>query len=364
MEVEIERGRDLKMGRLEETIKSIKPIDQSFLEKAQNRLDSLTKPRGSLGKLEDFAKKVVAIKEELPPRMKKKRIVTIAADHGVAEEGISAFPKEVTRQMVINFLRGGAGINVLSRHVGAQVVVVDIGVDHDFGDVEGLIIRKIRRGTGNISKGPAMERREAVEALLIGIELSDMAYQDGIDVIGLGDMGIGNTTPSSALLAAITGMDVSRVTGKGSGIDDTTLVKKIKVIEKALEINRPNPSDPIDCLAKVGGLEIGAIAGVILGCASRRIPVVIDGFISTAGALIAYGLNPLVKSYIFASHISVEKGHRIMLDHMDLVPMFDLSLRLGEGTGAALGISLIEASVKILNEMSTFESAGVSEAER
>ncbi|MEM2983392.1 MAG: nicotinate-nucleotide--dimethylbenzimidazole phosphoribosyltransferase [Candidatus Bathyarchaeia archaeon] len=350
------------MDRLKETINAIRPLDGSYLEKAQRRLDNLTKPRGSLGRLEEFARKIVAIREELHPRFDKKRVVTFAADHGIAEEGISSFPKEVTHQMVMNFLRGGAGINVLARHVGAEVMVVDIGVDHDFGNVEGLIVKKVRRGTGNISIGPAMERMEAIKSIIVGIELADMAHNDGCDVIGVGEMGIGNTTPSSAILSAITGMEVSSVTSRGTGIDDSQLAKKIRLIEKALQINRPDPADPIDCLAKVGGLEIGAIAGMVLGCAAHRIPIVIDGFISTAGALIAYKLNPFVRDYTFASHLSAERGHRIMLDHMNLSPMFDLNLRLGEGTGAALGIGILEASIKIINEMATFESAGVSEA--
>ncbi len=352
------------MESLAKIIEAIKPLDESYIEKAQIRLDNLTKPKGSLGRLEDFAKTLVAIKEDLYPRIDRKRIVTFAADHGITDEGISAFPKEVTRQMILNFLQGGAGINVLARHIGAEVIVVDIGVDHDFGQLEGLVVRKIGMGTGNISKGPAMERREAVESLHVGIEMAEGAHQDGIDVVGLGDMGIGNTTPSSAVLAAITGKEPVQITSRGTGIDDATLAKKMGLIEKSLKVNRPDPKDIIDVLAKVGGFEIGGIAGTIIGCARHRIPVVIDGFICSAGALIAFGLNPLVRGYIFASHLSVEKGHRVILDHMDLSPMLDLSLRLGEGTGAALGIGLLEASVRILNEMATFDSAGVSDSDK
>lgn len=351
------------MQALTKIIKAIEPLDQSYFQKAQVKLDNLTKPRGSLGKLEDFAKRIVAIKEDLHPRMDRKKIVTFAADHGVADDGISVFPKEVTSQMVLNFLQGGAGVNVLARHVGAEVAVVDMGVDHDFGQMDGLVVKKIGKGTGNISKGPAMKREDAVKSLLAGIEMAERAHQDGIDVVGLGDMGIGNTTPSSAILAAITGKDAKQVTSRGTGIDDAILARKVDLIEKSLEINRPDPKDTIDVLAKVGGFEIGGIAGAIIGCARNRIPVVIDGFICSAGALIAYGLNPLVREYIFASHLSVEKGHRVMLDYMELSPMFDLSLRLGEGSGAALGIGLLEAGVRILNEMATFDSAEVSDSD-
>jgi nicotinate-nucleotide--dimethylbenzimidazole phosphoribosyltransferase len=352
------------MDLLTETISAIKPLDGSYLQEAQRRLDNLTKPRGSLGRLEDFAKRIVAIKEDLRPRMDRKRIVTFAGDHGIADDGISAFPKEVTSQMVFNFVQGGAGVNVLARHVGAEVMVIDIGVDHDFEMMDGLEIKKIGKGTGNISTGPAMKRVDAEKSLLVGIEVAERAYHDGIDVIGLGDMGIGNTTPSSAILAAITGKEANQVTSRGTGIDDDILAKKVGLIEKSLKVNQPDPQDTIDVLAKVGGFEIGGIAGTIIGCARYRIPVVIDGFISSAGALIAFGLNPLISEYIFASHLSVEKGHQVMLEHMDLSPMLDLSLRLGEGTGAALGIGLLEASVRILNEMATFGSAGVSDSDQ
>jgi nicotinate-nucleotide--dimethylbenzimidazole phosphoribosyltransferase len=307
---------------------------------------------------------MVGITENLRPPIKKKIIFTFAADHGVAEEGVSAFPKEVTRQMVLNFLRGGAGINVLARHAGAEVAVVDIGVDCDFDEAEGLIRKKVVRGTGNIRKGPAMTRGEALQCVETGIALAEKYVGkyggDGL-IFGTGEMGIANTTPSSAVVAAFTGTPVVEITGRGTGIDDKAFGHKIAVIQDALEINKPNPKDPLDVLAKVGGAEIGGIAGLILGAASLRVPVVIDGFISTAGALIAYELNPAVADYMFASHNSVEQGHRIMLDRIGLKPFVDLNLRLGEGTGSAIGISLIEAGVKIYNEMATFGEAGVSE---
>ncbi len=277
-------------------------------------------------------------------------------------EGVSAYPKEVTPQMVYNFLRKGAAINVLAGHVGAKVLVVDIGVDHEFEPLEGLIIRKVARGTGNISRGPAMSRTQALQAISVGLEMADHARNQAADLVGTGDMGIGNTTPSSAILASIAGLPVSLVTHRGTGIDDAALVQKIKTIERAIETNKPDPQDPLDVLAKVGGFEIAGIAGLIIGCAAHRIPVVVDGFISTAGAMIAVALNSRIKEYLFASHQSVEVGHQFMWEYIGQKPILNLSMRLGEGTGAALAMSIIEAAVKILNEMATFGEAGVSEA--
>jgi nicotinate-nucleotide--dimethylbenzimidazole phosphoribosyltransferase len=262
--------------------------------------------------------------------------------------------------MVLNFLRGGAGINVLARHAGAEVVVIDIGVDCDFGDIGGLMKMKVLRGTANMAKIPAMTRDEAVRTVEIGIELAQGYAKRGYKIFGTGEMGIGNTTPSSAIAAVLTGRPVSDVTGKGTGITDEALQHKVRVIEKAIAVNRPDPKDPIDVLAKVGGAEIGGIAGLILGAAEQRIPVVIDGFISTAGALIAFALEPKTKEYMFAAHNSVEIGHRIMLDAMGLRPILDLDMRLGEGTGAAIAMALIEAGLKIYKEMATFGEAGVS----
>ncbi len=348
------------MGKLQEVIKSIKPVDTSRTNAIQAQLDNLTKPQGSLGRLEELAKKYCLITGKDKPVIRKKLIFTFAGDHGVTEEGVSAFPREVTPQMVLNFLRGGAGVNVLARHVGARVIVVDMGVDYDFEPMEGLEIRKIGRGTRNMTKGPAMTRNEAERAVLAGIELVEK-YKDGLDLLGTGDMGIGNTTPSSAIVSVITGADPGTVTGRGTGIDDHALQHKIAIIKKAISVNDPNPKDALDVLARVGGYEIAGIAGLVLGAALYRIPVVIDGFISTAGALIAAEMNPLVKDYIIAAHQSVEIGHRKMLEHLEQVPLLDLNLRLGEGTGAALGMSLVEAGVKILGEMATFADAGVAE---
>jgi nicotinate-nucleotide--dimethylbenzimidazole phosphoribosyltransferase len=348
------------VGKLQDAIKKIRPVDTSRTNEIQAQLDNLTKPQGSLGRLEELAKKYCLITGKNKPRIANKIIFTFAGDHGVAEEGVSAFPKEVTPQMVFNFLRGGAGVNVLAKHVGARVIVVDMGVDHDFEPADGLEIRKIGRGTRNMTKGPAMTRDEAERSLLAGIELVEK-YRDGLDLLGTGDMGIGNTTPSSAIVSVITGAGPEKVTGRGTGIDDRSLQNKVTIIKKAIAVNDPDPKDAVDVLAKVGGFEIGGIAGLVLGAALYRIPVVVDGFISTAGALIAAELNPLVKGYIIAAHQSVEIGHRKMLEHLEQVPLLDLNLRLGEGTGAALGMSLVESGVKILAEMATFADAGVAE---
>ena len=348
------------MKKIQETISSIKGLDKSYFEKAQERLDSLTKPQGSLGRLEEVAARVVAIREDLRPKADKKIIFTFAGDHGVTDEGVSAFPKEVTPQMVFNFLNGGAGINVLARQAGADVAVVDIGVDFDFKGVPGLLHRKVVQGTRNMAKGPAMSREEAERCLLMGIDIAEEYAKKGYNLFGTGEMGIGNTTPSSAIIAVISGKDVAEVTGKGTGIDGPAFDNKVKVIKKAIEVNSPDRSDPIDVVAKVGGAEIAGIAGLCLGAASKRIPVLIDGFISTAGALIAYEIEPKVKEYMISSHKSVEAGHKFMLEYMGLKPLVDLDFRLGEGTGAAIGMNIVESAVRIYNEMATFAEASVA----
>ncbi len=344
---------------LEETIGKIRIPDSALMEETQKRLDFLTKPQGSLGRLEDIAKAVVGITSKREPVFKKKVIFTMAGDHGVSAEGVSCFPSEVTTQMIANFLVGGAGINVLARHVGARVVVVDMGVASDLPYHPELKVKKIGYGTKNIVNGPAMSREEAIKAISVGIEV--FKEEGEIDIVGTGDMGIANTTPSAAICAAITGANPVEVTGRGTGIDDASWQKKITVIEKALAINKPNPKDGLDVLAKVGGFEIGGLVGIILAGASAKVPVVIDGFISGAAALIAVTIEPKVKGSLFAAHCSVEAGHKVILSYLGLKPLLDLNMRLGEGTGAALGISIIEAGCKILNEMATFASAGVSE---
>jgi nicotinate-nucleotide--dimethylbenzimidazole phosphoribosyltransferase len=349
------------MKKITETIKNITPLDYKLMEKTQARLDNLTKPLGSLGRLEELAKQICGITGKAEPLLKNKVIFTLAGDHGVTDEEVSAYPKEVTSQMVYNFIRGGAGINVLARHIGARVVVVDMGVACDLEPHPDLVIKKINYGTKNMARGPAMSREEAIKSIESGIEVFEKEFARGIDMAGTGDMGIGNTTASSAVTSVITRESVRNVTGRGTGIDDETLANKVVVIERAIKVNKPDANDAIDVLSKVGGFEIGGLAGIILASARNRIPVLIDGFISGAAALIAYKLEPKVKDYMIASHCSVEIGHRVILDYIGLTPILDLDLRLGEGTGAALGMNIIEASIKILTQMSTFQDAGVSE---
>ncbi len=362
---EITAGKETASGAqaFSDILSRIQPVQASLYDIAQKRLDRLTKPLGSLGRLEEFARRIVAITGDTMPMLDKKVVFTFAGDHGVTADGVSAFPKEVTPQMVFNFLRGGAGINVLARHAGAEVVVVDIGVDHDFGDAPGLMSRKVVRGTKNMRIGPAMTRAEAEQCIQVGIDLAREYAKNGYRIFGTGDMGIGNTTPSSAIASVLTNTAVKNVTGRGTGIDDAGLQRKVAVIEESIALNRPDAKDPIDVLAKVGGAEIGGIAGLILGAAAERIPVIVDGFISTAGAMIAYEIEPATADYMFSGHFSVEQGQRAMLGKMGLVPILDFSLRLGEGTGAALAMQMIEAGVKIYREMATFGEAGVSEKE-
>lgn len=326
----------------------------------QQRLDRLTKPQGSLGRLEELAVQYCAITGDRKPAVPRAMVVTFAADHGVVEEGVSAYPQDVTAQMVLNFLRGGAGVNVLARHTDVEVRVVDIGVAHDFGPIPGLLHRKLMSGTRNMLQAPAMDRTTAEEAIRTGMELAADAVHQGIGLIGTGEMGIGNTTASAAIVSVLTGTTVEEVTGLGTGIDEHGLARKISVIERSLAARHPDPSDALDVLSKVGGLEIAGMAGVMLGSAAARVPVVLDGFIAGAAALIAVGLQPRCRQYMIASHRSVERGHRVLLDRLQLKPLFDLDLRLGEGTGACLGIGLVRAAVKILMEMATFDEAGVS----
>ena len=349
------------MKVLKKVISKIEKIDFSLAEATQKRLDSLTKPLSSLGMLEDLAKQIVEITRQEKPSMKNKVIFTMAGDHGIAEEGVSAYPKEVTPQMVYNFVRGGAGINVLARHAGARVVVVDMGVASDLDPGKGLVIKKVGYGTKNMAKGPAMTKEEAVKALENGIEVFEEEFKKGIDIVGTGDMGIANTTPSSAIVSLVTGKPVEDVTGRGTGIDDKGLANKVNAIKRAIAINKPDINDGMDILSKVGGFEIGGLAGVILAAARRRIPVIIDGFISGAAALIAYKLEPKVKDYMIAAHSSVEIGHKVTHEYLGIKPLLYLNLRLGEGTGGALAMSIADAAIKILTEMATFESAGVSE---
>lgn len=346
---------------LQAVCERIQTPDSRMLAQAQARLDRLTKPQGSLGRLEEMAARYVMITGELKPSVPRGAVFTFAADHGVTREGVSAYPREVTPQMVLNFLRGGAGVNVLARHAGVDVKVVDIGVDYDFGNIPGLITKKVMRGTGNLMVESAMTRAQAEQALMVGVDVSTQAVRDGIGLIGTGEMGIGNTTSSAAITAVMTGRSVAEVTGRGTGIDDAGHARKVAVIQRALDLHRPNRADPLGVLATVGGLEIAGLAGLMLGAAAARVPIVLDGFIAGAAALVAVGLQPRCRDYLLASHQSVERGHQAILEHLVLKPLLDLELRLGEGTGACLGMSLVFASIKIYTEMATFGEAGVSE---
>ena len=347
---------------LDRIIKAIKPLDAGAMEAARKRQDTLTKPLGSLGRLEELSIKIAGIRAEPMPKLEHKVIITMAADHGVVAESVSLYPQEVTRQMVINFLRGRAGINVLAGRVGARVVVVDMGVIGGFAPLPGLVCRMIDSGTKNMAKGPAMSQSQALEAIEAGIMVVEAEKGKGLDILGTGDMGIGNTTAASAICAVMTGEQVKKVTGRGTGIGDKQLGHKVDIIKRALAINRPSAKDPLGVLARVGGFEIGGLVGVILTGAANRIPVVIDGFVSGAAALIAVGLAPIIRDYLIAAHVSAEPGHRLLLNFLGLRPLLDLEMRLGEGTGAALGIFLAEAATKALTQMTTFAEAGVSEA--
>lgn len=347
---------------LDTILKEIRPLDSSAMAAVQHRQNSLVKPRGSLGRLEELSIQIAGIKGEAMPKLEHKSIIVMAADHGVAEETVSLYPQEVTRQMVFNFLKGSAAINVLAEQVGARVVVVDMGVKGGFQPLPGLVCKMVDFGTKNMAQGPAMTRQQAIDSIEAGIQVVEAELGKGLDIVGTGDMGIGNTTTSSAIFCAISGRPAKKITGRGTGIGDRQLAHKVRVIEKALAVNKPNPKDTIDVLAKVGGFEIGGLAGVMLASAAYRIPVVLDGFISGAAALIATGLSFQVKDYLIAAHMSAETGHEFLLQFLGLKPLLNLNMRLGEGTGAAIGIFLAEAAVRTLTRMVTFAEAGVSEA--
>ncbi|MCZ2110044.1 MAG: nicotinate-nucleotide--dimethylbenzimidazole phosphoribosyltransferase [Dehalococcoidia bacterium] len=334
-------------------------IDEVAREAARARLDALTKPPGSLGQIEALAVRLAGITGDARCAFPRKTVFVFAADHGVTREGVSAFPAAVTAQMVANFLHGGAAINVLARRAGARVVVVDFGV-FDPVRTPGLVDRRIGNGTANMAAGPAMTRGQALAAVSAGQKLAAEAIERGATIVATGEMGIGNTTAASAITAAITGRPAAAVTGRGTGISEAALAHKTEVVERALRVNAPDPADGIDVLAKVGGFEIGGLAGVIIGAAERRLPVVLDGFITGAAALIAEGLAPGITAFMVASHHSVERGHAAILERLSLRPLFDLDLRLGEGTGAALAMNLVDAAVAIRDEMATFAEAQVA----
>ena len=345
---------------ISQTLDQIEPVSVELKKKAQAHLDSLTKPLGSLGTLEDLSKRYFSIRNNESASIKSISTVVFVADHGVAEEGVSAYPSEVTPQMVFNYLNQGAAVNVLANHIKAEVTIVDIGVNFDFKDHPNLLHRKISSGTKNFTKEPSMTHSQAEVSISTGIRIAEESAKNGVDILTTGEMGIGNTTSSSAIYSSLGKTQVEAVTGRGTGIDDLTLKKKISVIKKGIHLHQPDENDPIDILAKIGGFEIGGITGLILGAAAKKIPVVVDGFISGAGALLAFKMNPTVKDYVFPSHRSSEQGHKIFFDQLGYPPLLDLNMRLGEGTGALLAVNLIQSAVKIYNEMATFQSAGVS----
>jgi nicotinate-nucleotide--dimethylbenzimidazole phosphoribosyltransferase len=347
---------------LAEVLGRIVPLDESAMAAARARQDRLTKPLGSLGRLEDLSVQLAGIARRCPPPVPgHKAVMVFAGDHGVVAEGVSAYPQAVTPEMVLNFLAGGAAINVLSRQAGARVTVVDAGVAVDMPPADGLINGKIGYGTANMAHGPAMTREQAIAALELGIRVAQAELDAGADLLGCGDMGIGNTTPATAILAVFTGRAPVSVTGPGTGLDAAAVARKAQVIERALAVNRPDPSDGLDVLAKVGGFEIGAIAGAMLAAAAGRVPVMVDGFISTSAALVAVALAPEARGYMIAGHRSAEPGHDAALAHLGLAPLLDMRMRLGEGTGGVLAMQIVEAAAHVLREMATFDEAGVSE---
>lgn len=347
-------------SRIAATCARILPPDEAAAAAARTRQDRLTKPRGSLGRLEELAIQLAGITGQPLPCVDRKAVIVLAGDHGVVAEGVSAYPPAVTAQMVLNFLGEGAAVNVLARQAGARVIVADMGVAADLPEHPCLLRRPVARGTRNLAREQAMSREQAAQSVLTGIELVADEAAHGLDLVATGEMGIGNTTPASAITAVYTGLPVAQVTGRGTGVDDAGLVHKVKTIETALALHQPDPHDPLGVLAAVGGLEIGAIAGVCLGAAAQRVPVVVDGFVAAAGAVLAAALCPAVQPYLIASHLSVEQGHRALWGKLGLRPLLDLNLRLGEGTGAVLAMHLVEAACRIQAEMATFADAGVS----
>lgn len=347
---------------LEKTIESIGQLDREAMKKARWRVDSLIKPPGSLGRLEELAVQLAGIQGRAIPEYGSRAVILMAGDHGVVSEGVSVAPQEITYQMLSAFTGGVAGISVLSRMAGAKLVVVDVGVARPV-DIPGVLNFKVKEGTGNIAAGPAMTREEAVRALEAGIRVAEEEIDAGHTILATGDMGIGNTTPSSAILAALAGIPAEEATGRGTMVNDQVLNKKVWAVNEAIRINKPDPTDGIDVAAKVGGLEIAGLAGVILGAAARRIPVIIDGFISTAAAMIACAIKGEARNYIIPSHLSGEQGHRLMLRHLDLKPLLYLDMRLGEGTGAVLAMNIVEAACRVMKEMASFDQAGLSDLE-
>ena len=348
---------------LAQALERIQPADASAMERAEARQSNLTKPPGSLGRLEEISIKLAGILGTERPAIGGKAVIIAAGDHGVVAQGVTGYPQEVTAQMVLNFLAGGAAISVMCRHLGISQVIVDAGVAADLPEHPDVRSLKIGRGTGDISQGPAMSRQQAEQCLQAGINLAVEVIESGADLVATGDMGIGNTTASSAITAAVTGLDPDQTTGEGTGRSPEELQHKISVVRTALSVNSPNPTDGVDLLAKVGGFEIGVLAGVILGAAMMRRPVVVDGFISGAAGLVARAVCPEARDYMIGSHVSAERGHRAALAELSLSPVLDIGMRLGEGTGAALAMPIVEAAAATLSEMATFAEAGVSDRE-
>ena len=346
---------------IDKTLAGIPPLDKISMDSARNRQDTLTKPLGSLGRLEALSIQLAGIFATPMPEIRRKCVMIAAGDHGVVAEGVSAYPQEVTPQMVLNFLSGGAAINVLARHVSSEIVVIDAGVAADLDPHPLLISEKVGKGTNNFAIGPAMTNQQAIQCLEIGIRAAISEIDLGTDLIACGEMGIGNTTSSSAITAAVTGVDPEATTGRGTGLEDEALAHKVDVIRRAIKLNNADSSNGLDVLTKLGGFEIGVLAGIMLGAAANHRPVLVDGFISGAAALIAWKLSPLAVNYFIGAHRSVEPGHGIGLEAMGISPLLAMDMRLGEGSGAALAMPIVEAAVKCLSQMATFEQAGVSE---
>jgi nicotinate-nucleotide--dimethylbenzimidazole phosphoribosyltransferase len=348
---------------LRATIEQIAPLDPAAMAAARQRQERLTKPAGSLGELEELSIRLAGLAGVCPPpQVTPASLVIFAADHGVHAQGVTPWPQAVTTQMVANFLAGGAAVNAFARQAGVDVTVVDVGVLDDLQPQPGLINAKVSPGTRDMTTEPAMKPDEAVAALEVGITVAQQMVDAGYRILLAGDMGIANTTASAALIAAFTGRDPGVVTGYGTGIDAATHARKIEVIKAALSLHAPSPADPIGALAAVGGLEHAALAGYILGAAARRVPVILDGVITAAAALVAHALAPQARDAMVAGHRSVEPGATVALAQLDLAPLLELGMRLGEGTGAVLAYPIVAGSVRVLHEMATFDSAGVSEA--
>ncbi|MBC2695879.1 MAG: nicotinate-nucleotide--dimethylbenzimidazole phosphoribosyltransferase [Desulfobacteraceae bacterium] len=360
---------DRKEIKLDEILDGIVPVDRKWIIKARERTAQLVMPPRALGRLHDISERLCGIYKNLKPSISQKAVLVMAGDHGIVNEGMSAFPQDVTGAMVGTFLKGGAGINAICRYVGAEVWVVDMGIIPEIepGSIDGgdrLLVHKIAKGTANFAKGSAMTRQQAEKAILTGFNLAAEFFNKDVDILGTGDMGIGNTTPSAAIGAVITGKSLENMVGRGTGIDDEGLMRKRNIIKSGIQLNQPDRKDGLDILSKIGGFEIGGIVGCMLAGAYHNRPVMVDGFISTAGALIAHTLCPHVTDYFFAGHCSEEPGHRAMLEHLKLEPILDLGMRLGEGTGGALAMEIMEAALRIFNDVLTFKEAGVSEKEK